>query len=416
MSLLACGINYQTAPLAIREKTVFSPEFMSEPLCDLAQKTGVGEAAILSTCNRTELYCLSETPAPIINWLHSHRNLLPGQLDPYIYIHQGEAAVKHLLRVASGLDSMVLGESQILGQVKTAFSLAKAAGTLGTCLHRLFEYVFSTAKQVRSETTIGAHPISIAYAAVQLAKRIFADFTQIGVLLIGAGETVALAARHLQSAGVTRIWIANRTFAHAEKLALAIKAQAIPLNAIAEYLPQADMVIAATNSALPILGKGAVERAIKARKRRLMFMVDLAVPRNIEPEIANLEDVYLYTLDDLQNIIQQNHQHRQTAAVQAEAIIDRQAAYFINQLKSLAVVPVITAYRDKANKWRDEELSKAQQLLRAGILPEEVLTRLAHSLTNKLIHTPSKQLREATYVNHEDRLNWAKELLGVKST
>lgn len=413
MSLLACGINHQTAPLHIREQVVFGPERMPEPLLDLVAHTQVSEAAILSTCNRTEIYCASNEPAAIIDWLHRHQCLPTGQLNPHLYIHHGKEAVRHMLRVASGLDSMVLGEPQILGQVKTAFSFAQRAGTLGTRLRHLFQYAFSVAKQVRTETAIGAHPVSLAFTAVNLAKHIFADLTKLKVLLIGAGETIELVARHLQTMGIQHFYVANRTLSRAEKLASEINGTAITLNAIGEYLPCADMVVSATASSLPILGKGMVERALKIRKHRPMFMLDFAVPRDIEPEVAKLDDVYLYTLDDLHSIIQQNQHDRLDAANKASIIIDEQAAHYMHTLKVLEAAPVIRAYRDQAESLRDGELNKALRLLQTGVAPEEVLQRLAQGLTNKLLHAPTIKLREAAYQDQVELLALAQKLFGL---
>jgi glutamyl-tRNA reductase len=393
MTLLACGINHKTAPLSIRELAVFPHEKMPQPLLNLIEHAALKEAAILSTCNRTEIYCDAQDPISIIDWLHAQQKLSPGTLDPYLYVHQEHAAVRHILRVASGLDSMVLGEPQILGQVKNAFSLAKAAGTLGSQLYRLFQFAFSTAKQVRTQTAISEHPVSVASAAIDLAKRIFAEMSALNVLLIGAGETIELVARHLQAAGVTQFAIANRTQERAQKIAKQFSGKVLHLEQIADYLSEVDMIVTATASHFPIVGKGAVERALKTRKHRIFFMVDLSVPRNIEPEIAELEDVYLYTLDDLQGIIQQNFQHRQKSAEEAEAIIDLNAARFMRNLKALKAVPAICAYRDQAEIYRDNELAKAKKLLAAGYSPEEVLERFARALTNKLLHLPSVQFR-----------------------
>lgn len=412
MPLLACGINHKTTPLSVREKVVFPHENMAMPLLHLMEQTKVDEAAILSTCNRTEIYCNSRYPDRIIHWLQQ-QCLSADELTPHLYVHQDQAVVRHILRVASGLDSMVIGEPQILGQVKTAVSVAKKAGAIGQQLRHLFDYVFSAAKQVRTQTHIGSHPISIAFAAVDQAKHIFANITKINVLLIGAGETITLAARHLQSAGVKNFAIANRTPARAAKLAEEISAQILNLGQLSDYLAKTDMVVTATASQLPILGKGMVERALKVRKRRMMCMIDLAVPRDIEPEVANLEDVYLYTLDDLQSIIQQNLQHRQTAAQGAEAIIDLHTRNYMQSVKALEATPLIRAYREKAALLRDIELEKAQRLLQMGIAPEEALKRFAQGLTNKLLHTPTVQMRKAVIEDQADLLRFAKKLFNL---
>lgn len=411
MSLLICGINYQTAPLSLREKVVFTPDNLSDSLTDLVNHTQAKEAIIVSTCNRSEFYCTHAHPIAITDWLQKRQCLSPAAIGPYLYIHRDEEAIRHLLRVASGLDSMVLGEPEILGQVKQAFAHAKTAGTLGTQLQRLFEYVFFTTKQVRSQTAIGAQPVSLIFTALNLAKHIFADLTKLKVLLLGAGSTIQLVAQHFYSANVAQFWVANRTLAHAEKLARQIRGQALSLDKIADYLPYADIVVAATASPLPLLGKGMAESALKIRKRRPIFMVDLAVPRNIEPEISQLEDVYLYTLDDLYAIIQQNLHQRQQAAKEAEAMIEKQVVHYISQQKVLDAAPLIKAYRDNATHLRDTELTKALQLIKMGANPEEVLKRLAHNLTNKLLHTPSTQLRQAAYDDNQALLNWARSLL-----
>ncbi len=395
MPLIACGINHKTAPLPVREQVVFNKEKITAPLQELLEQPCVTEAAILSTCNRTELYCASEDPNPIIDWLYRHQQLPPNALEPYIYVYREQEAVRHIMRVASGLDSMVMGEPQILGQMKIAYSLADAAGTLGKQLRRLFQYVFSVTKQVRTETAVGAHPVSVASASVDLAKHIFADFSQVNVLLLGAGETIELVAQYFQKIGVSHFWVANRTLTNAQKLAKKFNAQAITFSELPAILPKIDMVIAATASPLPILGKGAVERALKIRKRRIMLMIDLAVPRNIEPEVGELADIYLYTLDNLQSVLQQNLKNRCEAAGQAEKIIDKHASHYIHSLKTLEAVPMICNYREKAEQFRSDELAKTLELLHSGTLtPEQALERLAHRLTKKLLHGPTLQLKE----------------------
>lgn len=411
MSLLACGINHKTAPLSIREKIVFSQEVMPRPLHDLISQTKIHEAAILSTCNRTEVYCIGADSESVIAWFSDQQQLPLQSFASHLYLHQDKSAVQHILRVASGLDSMVLGEPQILGQLKTAYQQAHDAGTVGKELGRLFQYVFSVSKQVRTETQVGAHPVSVASAAVDAAKHIFADLTQVKVLCIGVGETIELVSQYLQKMGVEKFWIANRTFARAEKLAQQLLGHAISLDKIAEILPQADMVVTATASLLPIIGKGAVERALKIRKRRLMFMVDLAVPRDIEPEVGELSDVFLYTLDDLQGIIQKNLQGRQQAAQQAEKLIDAHADEYMQSFNLLEAVPLIRAYREKMAELSANELADALQLLHSGAMsPEQLLERLAHRLTNKFLHAPTNQLRQAAYADQKDILQLAEKL------
>jgi len=396
--LVVCGINHQTAPVALREKLAFAPESVPILLASLLEKTQVEEATILSTCNRTEIYCVNAQPKEIVDWLQSQQKVSAQELERSIYIYQDAEVVRHLLRVTTGLDSMVLGETQIASQVKKAFSLAEATGAIGSQLRRLAHYVFSASKEIRTQTEIGAHPVSLASAAVNLAKHIFADMSQTTALLIGAGETVCLAAKYLQAAGVKRFIVANRTLTRAMKLANELpQGQAIELTDMSQYLAQADIVIAATSSPVPVVGKGTVESALKQRKHRPIFMADLAVPRDIEPEIATLSDVYLSTLDDLQTIVAQNLGQRSTSAEQAEQLIDSQVEHYMRSLKVLEVVPVISAYRQKAEAIRDIELNKALQQLQSGVPAEQVLAQLSRSLTNKLLHEPSVELRKAAY-------------------
>lgn len=415
MSLITCGINHKTAPLALREKLVFSKEQMPNPLLELVKIEAVSEVAILSTCNRTELYCADSKIDQVIQWLHDQQRLPPKTLESSLYIYEDKIAVQHLLRVATGLDSMVLGEPQIFGQLKEAYSIANTTGTIGRQLQRLFQYVFSITKQVRTKTEIGAHPVSIASASVELAQHIFADLSHCTALLIGAGEMIELALKHLQAAGVTKFIIANRHAERLEKYVQQCNATAISLQEIPDYLTQADIIIAATASPMPLVAKGAVERALKLRKHKIMFMVDLSVPRNIEPEIAELQDIYLYALDDLQTILQQNLHHRQTAAVEAEKIIDNYATHYIHTLNELDAFPIIKAYREKANEFSVRELAKIMaELKQDKISAEQALTKLAHRLTNKLLHEPTVQLREAALAEEQEFLLHAKKLFGLE--
>jgi glutamyl-tRNA reductase len=413
MSLVACGINHHTAPVEIRERVAFLPEYTADPLRALVEQGLAKEAAILSTCNRTELYCTAAQPADLVHWLQHWHQLSSSELTPHLYLHEDQAAVRHMLRVASGLDSQVLGEPQILGQMKQAFSIAHEAGTVGSQLQRLFQHVFSVTKNVRTDTRIGANPVSIAFAAVNLAKRIFTDFSATNVLLIGAGSTIDLVAQHLHAQGVRNICIANRTLVRAERLARKYTGQAITLSNISSYLPKADIVITATASVLPVLGKGTVETAIKDRKHRPVLMVDLAVPRNIEAEVEQLSDVYLYTVDDLDGLIQENLQNRREAAEQAEQMIDFQSAHFMRSLRALDAVPTIRAYRDKVESIRNEELSKALQALNNGTVPEKVLAEFAQSITNKVMHDPTSKMRQAAYEGELDTLLVAQRLFDL---
>ncbi|MFZ5592871.1 MAG: glutamyl-tRNA reductase [Pseudomonadota bacterium] len=418
MRLLAVGINHKTAPVDIRERVAFAPDRLPEALHDLQTRSGVNEAAILSTCNRTELVCCAKggNDDNIVEWLGNYHHLRSEDVAPYVYLYPEQDAVRHMLRVASGLDSLILGEPQILGQMKTAYATAMQAGTVGTTLGRLFQHTFSVAKQVRTDTAIGSSPVSVAFAAVSLAKQIFGELTGYTVLLIGAGETIELAARHLHENGIGRMIIANRTLEKAHVLASEFNGYAIELGEIPSHLAEADIVISSTASPLPILGKGAVERAIKARKHRPMLMVDIAVPRDIEPEAGDLRDVYLYTVDDLQEIIQEGLKSRQEAAKQAEEIIDVQVAHFMGWLKSLEAVSTIRAYREQAERLRDDELEKARRLLASGASAEKVLQQLARTLTNKLLHAPSAQMKQAGFQGRFDLLEAARELFDLKKS
>ncbi len=332
------------------------------------------------------------------------------QLQDCHYALSNEDAVKHLMRVASGLDSLILGEPQILGQMKSAFAVAQEAGTIGPELGRLFRQTFSVAKKVRTDTAIGENPVSVAYAAVNLAQRIFADLSQSKALLIGAGETIDLVAKHLVDAGVTDITVANRTLARAEALAEQFGAKAILLSDIPDQLCNADMVIASTASPLPILGKGAVERAMKKRKHAPMFMVDIAVPRDIEAEVAEVNDVYLYNLDDLKDIIEENVRQREDAALDAQEIIEAGSSDFMRQLRTLDAVTTLKAFRQHAESIRDSELEKAMKRLQKGDDVQKVMATLASMLTNKLIHRPTVHMREASAEGRKEVMDWVQAL------
>ena len=382
MTLVAFGINHKTAPVDIREKVSFAPEKIPYALKDLTSNSDFNEAAILSTCNRTEIYCgMKEyNENRVVEWLSDFHRLESGKVRPYTYLHPDHDAVRHMLRVASGLDSLVLGEPQILGQMKTAFTAANEAGTTGKILNRLFQHTFKSAKQVRTDTAIGSSPVSVAFAAVSLGKQIFGDLSGKSVMLIGAGETIELAARHLHEQGIGKMIVANRTVEKAHKLTEEFGGYAISLTEIPDHLSEADIVISSTASPLPILGKGAVESALKDRRHQPMFMVDIAVPRDIEPEVDNLEDVYLYTVDDLQEVIQENMKSRQDAAKQAEEIIDTQVVHFMDWVDAQGSVSTIRAFRAQADRTREEMLIKSSKMLAAGEDPQHILDVLAHQL------------------------------------
>lgn len=402
MYLFTFGVNHTTAPLPIREHVAFHSESMEQALHDLTRQRPVREAAILSTCNRTELYCNTKEPQAALNWLAEYHRLQPEEIVPYTYTLPEQEAVKHAFRVASGLDSMVLGEPQILGQMKQAVKIAETAGTLGTLLHKLFQRTFAVAKEVRSTTDIGANSVSMASAAVRLAQRIFGDLSQQKVLFIGAGEMIELAAEYFAAQTPRAVTVANRTLEHAAQLAQRFGGQAIVLSDLAEHFAAHDIVITSTASPLPLIGLGLVERAVKARKHRPMFMVDLAVPRDIEPEVAELDDVFLYTVDDLAEIVQEGMGNRKLAAAEAEAIIDVRVEGFMHWLQSRDAVPTIRALRDHGEQLRQHELEKALKHLARGEDPGAVLEAMSAALTNKLMHAPSHALNSAVGADRED--------------
>lgn len=398
MSLLVLGINHKTASVALRERVAFGPDIAAEALQELMQIPQMVEAVILSTCNRTEIYCCLEpdgNPDAVRLWLQHFHQLDKEELHACLYQYHGEETVRHLMRVACGLDSLVLGESQILGQIKLSYNQSQQQGCLKGILDRLFQKTFSVAKRVRTETEIGASAVSVAFAAVSLAKRIFSDLSRTKVLLVGAGETIELVARHLKEQDVSQMMVANRTLERAQNLAEEFGAQVMTLEQIPDYLPKADIVISSTASPLAIIGKGLVERALKARRQRPMLLVDIAVPRDIEPEVDELNDAYLYTVDDLHGIIEQNMAARQQAAKQAEVIIKQERDQYMSWYRSLESVTLIRDYRCRAEQLQQQELTLALHALAQGKDSAEVVQRLARRLTNKLTHTPTRALNEA---------------------
>ncbi|MCE3252130.1 MAG: glutamyl-tRNA reductase [Cellvibrio sp.] len=414
MTLLAFGINHTTAPLALRERVAFAPENLQGAMQEACAQAGLTEVAILSTCNRTEIYAASEGDAGAIRqWLVDHTAIEAADLANSYYCYQDQEAVRHMMKVAGGLDSLVLGEPQILGQMKSAFAVAKEAGTLGAELHATFQQVFNIAKRVRTETAIGENPVSVAYAAVSLAQQIFSNLKQDTALLIGAGETIELVARHLAEQGIKHIIVANRTLDRAQRLAREFNGEAILLADIPEQLHRADIVISSTASQLPLLGKGAVESALKKRKHKPMFMLDIAVPRDIEEQVGELDDVYLYTVDDLHAVIDENKKSRVAAADQAEEIINEGVELFLRQQRALNAVETVKAYRSKAEQMRDLELQKALRSLLAGTQPEQVLQQFARNLTNKLIHSPTTVLKEASASSRHHVIQVAQELFDL---
>ncbi|MEP4145643.1 MAG: glutamyl-tRNA reductase [Halioglobus sp.] len=420
MNLIALGINHNSAAVEVRERVAFAPEQVSEALADCCSAAQLDEVVILSTCNRTEIYAiapagtvLADKAVQLIDWMANYHHLSADELRKSAYHHEAEKALAHIAQVAAGLDSMVLGEPQIFGQLKSAYAVASEAGTVSNELSRLFQRVFSIAKKVRTDTAIGENPVSVAYAAVDLAGHIFSDLSECNALLVGAGETIELVTRHLIEAGVSNIVIANRTLGRARELAQQFGAEAVLLAEIPEQLPAADIVITSTASQLPILGKGAVEQAVKARKHRPMLMVDIAVPRDIEPQVGDLRDVYLYSVDDLREIVDQNLRSRQSEARKADVIIAEGVDGYVQEKKRLGAVDAVKDYRGMAEKVRQQELEKAMRSIAKGDDPAKVLNQFSRGLTNKLIHAPTAGLKQISADGQQDQLRSARSLLGI---
>ena len=415
MSILAYGLNYRTASVELRERVAFPEDAVRDALLQVKRIAGVSEAAIISTCNRTELYCAiaPEAEQQLTDWLAQHRPVSADELHDAAYKHWDQDAARHQIRVASGLDSQVLGEPQIMGQVKAAYETARTAGTLGPELNLLSQITLRTAKEVRTQTEIGRNPISVAYAAVTLAQQLFSDLKSKRALLLGAGETISLVADHLHSQGIGKQAIANRTLANAETLAAKYDAEAMQLTDIADRLAEFDIVIASTGSSLPVVGKGAVEVAIKQRRRRPIFMVDIAVPRDIEPEVGSLPDVYLYSIDDLTQIIEANIAQRRSAAENAENYVHEGTRLYVRETRIQRDRELLRAFRDQAKDIQEAELERARKDLARGTDPDRVLERLSNSLTNKLIHTPTLAIREASADGRTDILDFMRKLYDV---
>src|SRR5688572_25767187 len=438
MPLVVIGINHRTAPVEIREKVVFAGEELPAALRGLTSVPGVREALIVSTCNRTELYCVAEpegagvdavdpngaesdssaVPTHVSNWLASWHDLTTHRLDidNSLYRLQGPAAVQHLFAVACGLDSLVIGEPQILGQLKDAYRAALDQKVTGPYLNRIMQTTFSVAKRVRTQTRIGANAVSVASAAVSLARTVFEKFAGHTALLVGAGETIELAARHLHAHGLGRMIVANRTLPRAQQLAAEFKGFAIGIDDIATHLPEADIVITSTASPTPVITYKAVQAAVRARKHKPIFMVDIAVPRDIEAEVAKLEDIYLFTIDDLQNVVNENLASRREAARDANEMLANEVSLFEQQLKTLDAVPMIRQLRDDADAVRTQTAEQARRMLAAGRDPREVVDFLASTLTNRLLHGPSQRLREAAERGNVELLDAARTLFAPDSS
>ncbi|RQO67164.1 glutamyl-tRNA reductase [Aquitalea sp. FJL05] len=400
MHLVAFGLNHHTAPLSVREKLAFPAEVLPNALESLVGSHAAREAAIVSTCNRTEIYCNSNNPEQALQWLSQYHGLPVEELRPYLYQLDASSAARHAFRVASGLDSMVLGETQILGQLKDAVRAAENVGTLGSLLNGLFQRTFAVAKEVRSSTAVGSSSVSMSAAAVKLAEQIFPTIGELNILFIGAGEMIELVATHFAAREPSCITIANRTLERGQKLAEQFGGNAITLAELPDVLHRYDVVVTSTASQLPIVGKGLVERAIKARRHRPIFMLDLAVPRDIEIEVGKLNDVYLYTVDDIASIVEVGKEARQSAAEEAESIIQARVAEFNDWLKKRETVPLIRALRDEADRTRRHALEAALKQLAKGTPPEKVLESLSQQLTNKLMHPPTQALSSGSGAEH----------------
>jgi len=441
MPVSILGINHKTAPISVRERVAFAPDTINTALAKLKDEAQIDEVAIISTCNRMEIvYRCSMTsqentsssldsakpllnnPSAVLNWLADYHDFPVDDIQPHCYQHEGERAITHLMSVACGLDSMVLGEPQILGQVKDAYGYASHAGTIGLYLNKLFQQTFTLAKQVRTDTQIGESAVSVAYAAVTLAKRIFDDFSKATALFIGAGETIELAARHLIRQGVVNLHVANRTVERAQILAdefngEKVSAQAHSLTSLPDLIAKADIVISSTASPVPVIGKGLMEKAITARKHRSMFLVDLAVPRDIEPEVSSLNDVYLYTVDDMQDVIQENLKLRQEAAREAEDIVSLHTQKFMNWLNSLSSISLLKTFRSQIEEIKADEVQRALARLNLNKdesgQTEKIMTELANRLTKKFMHQPSQSFRKAGEENDRAMLDTLAEVFGI---
>ncbi|CUS48787.1 MAG: glutamyl-tRNA reductase HemA [Idiomarinaceae bacterium HL-53] len=413
MTILALGINHTTATVDVRERVAFQPSQLEAALQSMLQQGIATESVILSTCNRTELYFYAEQDSleRVIDWLAMFHQVPREELSQFVYRHENEQAIQHLMKVASGLDSLVLGEPQILGQVKEAYQAARNAGSIGSVFDRLFQNTFAAAKSVRTETEIGQNAVSVAFSAVSLAKHIFDRLDQAEVLIVGAGDTAELAAKHLRDQGVRKLNVANRTQERAEELTAVVGGKAWSLGQLQQLLPKADIVISSTASPVPVIGKGWVETAIKQRKHKPMLFIDLAVPRDIEEEVGELNDVYLYTVDDLQKIVSQNKEQRQQAAEEAGVIIARHVEDFSGWMRSLNAVSLLREYR--ANVERIAELQKQRALtaLAAGKPAEEVIHELSLRLANTLAHKPTTAIQNAARKNDLNALAAYQQLI-----
>jgi glutamyl-tRNA reductase len=397
MPLFTVGISHHTAPIEVREKVAIARSEYADRARELCALPGVEEVVILGTCNRTEIYCLStaEGKQALVDWIHRINDLSSGELDQHLYNHEGEAAARHLVRVASGLDSLVIGETQILGQLKEAWQQAHESGSLGKVLDRLFQHTFNAAKTIRTQSGISDHTVSVAYTAVVLARQIFGDLQTKTVVLVGAGEMVQLCGRYLRDHGIANLLIVNRSREKAEELAAEMGATALTLDRLGEALPQADILISSTASPEPVIRKEDVKAALRKRRHRPMFLVDIAVPRDIDPQISKVRDVYLYTIDDLQQVVDENMEQRTAAARSASDDVDEAVSSFMKWLSGIRAARTLKRIRDQSHDFEQDLIERALRKLEAGQNPADVLEQLAKTLTNKILHLPSKRLREA---------------------
>jgi glutamyl-tRNA reductase len=412
MPLLTTGISHQTAPLEIREKIAIARVDNVDRVRELCSLGDIEEAVIVSTCNRTEIYSIGPKSSAehVRQWLQKTGKLTSAEIDEHCYIREREKSVQHLFRVAGGLESLVLGESQILGQLKESWQLAHEAGGIGKVMDRLFQHAFATGKRVRSKTGIGDHPVSVAYTTVLLAKQIFGDLTSKTVVLVGAGEMVELCGRHLHDKGVSSLIIANRSIDRAVALADQFGAHAVALSDLPGMMHKADILISSTASQQPVISAAAVKAALKQRRNRPMFLVDIAVPRDIEPETASLKNVYLYTIDDLQQVVDSNLSKRHEAAQAAGGEVDSAVDEFMRWLNSARASVYLQKMHKHARKNSDELVARALRKLAAGKDPEQVMEQLANTLAKRILHLPSTRLREAAEAQDDELLRVANRL------
>ncbi|KTD63023.1 glutamyl tRNA reductase [Legionella santicrucis] len=410
MVFVACGLNHKTAPINVREKVAMDPAAQDSLLNSLLNLPGVNEAAILSTCNRTEIYCNAHDPQVLAHWLAQEHQLSHESLSPFLYLYKGHEGIKHTLRVASGLDSMMIGEPQILGQMKQAYQHACNLGTIKTELRPIFEYIFSASKRVRTRSGIGVNPVSVAYAAVQLIGQLFTGYESLNVFLIGSGETASLVAKYLHQQGVNHFMVASRTQENAEKLAQAFHGKTIPISDIAQHLSQADVIVSATTCPIPFINKDLVQQALNQRNHAPMFFLDLAVPRDIEANVKEIAQVHLYNIDDLQAMIEKGIEERRLAALHAEQLIEEELNNYIRKHRSLKAKKVICDYRNQMYDLAQKELQRALKKLSAGQCQQLVLNEFSERLVNKLTHNPTAGLRQIAKDGREDLFTLAQYL------